>query len=365
MAVDTLTLTELQAALRAGAGAAEAVAATTGDGVLDGVARQARLGRSLADIATSVDTGDAAADFLVRSLALAERCGAGAAEAVAHALTDIREEARLRRLIEVRTTQARGTAVVLAGMPVVIWALLVVLDRRTPAFYATPIGWVTGGVAALLAVVAWRWMRRLIRSTPHAALAADPLAPEQPPVPWRKAAAVALPVAAAGAVVSPAVGALAAAVVAAGVARGGGRRTGPKPGGGGAETVALVAVALDAGLPPPTALAEVARLAPEAAQPLLARGAARVQGGWTCEEAFAGTALAPLGQTLAAAQRWGAPAAPALRDLAAELRERRRAAVEAAAERLQLVLIFPTTLLTLPAFILAVVPPLLWSTLRG
>jgi hypothetical protein len=72
-----------------------------------------------------------------------------------------------------------------------------------------------------------------------------------------------------------------------------------------------------------------------------------------------------MGQTLAAAQRWGAPAAPALRDLATDLREQRRAAVEAAAERLQLVLIFPTTLLTLPAFILAVVPPLLWSTLHG
>ena len=365
MAVDTLTLTELQAALRAGAGAAEAVAATTAEGVLEDVARQARLGRSLADIATTVDTGDKAADFLIRSMALAERCGAGAAEAVANALTDIREEARLARLIDVRTTQARGTAAVLAGMPVVIWALLVMLDRQTLAFYATPIGGLTGGTAALLAVVSWRWMRRLIRSTPQAALAADPLAPPRPPVPWRKAGLLAAAAGLAGALLSTTVGVMAAAVVGAVVARGSSRRHDADAGGGGAEAVALVAVALDAGLPPPAALAEVARVAPEAAQPLLARGAARVQGGWTCEEAFAGTPLAPLGQTLAAAQRWGAPAAPALRDLAGELRENRRAAVEAAAERLELVLIFPTTLLTLPAFILAVVPPLVWSTLRG
>ena len=365
MAVDTLTLTELQAALRAGAGAAEAVAAATAEGVLSDVARQARLGRSLADIAKTVDTGDAAADFLIRSMALAERCGAGAAEAVGHALDDIREEARLGRLIEIRTTQARGTAVVLAGMPVVIWVLLVMLDRRTLGFYATPIGWLTGGIAALLVLVAWRWMRRLIRATPHAALAADPLAPPRPPVPWRRAAVLAAPAAAVGAVVSTGVGLLCAAVVAAAVARGRDRGLRAGATGGGAEAIALVAVALDAGLPPPTALHEVARVAPAAAQPLLARAAARVQGGWTCEEAFTDTPLALLGQTLAAAQRWGAPAAPALRDLSADLRDTRRAAVEAAAERLQLVLIFPTTLLTLPAFILAVVPPLLWSTLRG
>ena len=365
MAVDTLTLTELQAALRAGAGAAEAVAAATRDGVLADVARQARLGRSLADIAMTVDTGDAAADFLVRSLALAERCGAGAAEAVTHALADIREEARLSRLIEIRTTQARGTAVVLAGMPLVIWALLVALDPRTLGFYATSIGWLTGGTAVALTAVAWRWMRRLIAATPRAALAADPLAPPRPPVPWRRAGILAALAAAAGTAVSTGVGLLCAAVVAGAVARGRGRTHDARTHGGGAEAIALVAVALDAGLPPPVALHEVARVAPAAAQPLLARGAARVQGGWTCEEAFTATPLAPLGQTLAVAQRWGAPAAPALRDLAAELRDTRRAAVEAAAERLQLVLIFPTTLLTLPAFILAVVPPLLWQTLRG
>ncbi|HUH06873.1 MAG TPA: type II secretion system F family protein, partial [Egibacteraceae bacterium] len=80
---------------------------------------------------------------------------------------------------------------------------------------------------------------------------------------------------------------------------------------------------------------------------------------------LAGTGLARLGEALAASERWGAPSAPALRQLAEELRADRRAAAEAAAERAQIALIFPTTLLTLPAFVLAVVPPLLWTAVAG
>ena len=75
--------------------------------------------------------------------------------------------------------------------------------------------------------------------------------------------------------------------------------------------------------------------------------------------------LAPLGAVLAAGERWGAPAEPALRRLAAELRATRRAAAEESAERVQLALVFPTTLLTLPAFTVGVVPPLLWSAFTG
>jgi hypothetical protein len=49
-----------------------------------------------------------------------------------------------------------------------------------------------------------------------------------------------------------------------------------------------------------------------------------------------------------------------LRGLARDLRAERLTAAEEAAERTQLLLVFPTTLLTLPAFALAVVPPLVW-----
>src|SRR5688500_2104022 len=113
--VSVLTLTELQAALRAGAGATEALIATQHAGLLDDVARAARLGTPLEELANEIATGDDSADFLVRCLALAERTGTGAEDAVNRALEDIRDEARLARLLAARTAQARGTAKILAA----------------------------------------------------------------------------------------------------------------------------------------------------------------------------------------------------------------------------------------------------------
>ncbi|MPZ74296.1 MAG: hypothetical protein GEU74_13895 [Nitriliruptorales bacterium] len=361
--VDVITLTELRAALRAGAGPSEAVAATRNPGVLEAVARDTRLGVPLTQIAVDVSTGDAAADFLVRCLALAERTGTGARDAVERALDDIRDEARLARLLDVRTTQARGTAAILAALPGVIWLLLVAVDSRTLAFYATAPGWLSAGVALCLALTAWRWMQRMIRRTAAAAAAADPLTPPARTLVWRRGVAIGVlsgAVAAAAAGPGPAV--LVAVVVTLLVARG---RRDSQPVGGAVEAISLVAVAIEAGLASGAALAEAAALAPPAARDVLASAAARVNAGWRCDDALADTPLAPLGEVVAVSHRWGAAAAPTLRDLAAELREERHAAVEAAAERLQLALIFPTTLLTLPAFVLGVVPPLLWSTVRG
>ena len=362
-ALDRLTLLELQAALRAGAGPAEALSAAGAGGVLDGAAREARLGRSLAQIADSAATGDPAADFLLRSLALTERSGGGGAQAIDHALEAIRDEQEVQRLLTVRTTQARGTAVILAAVPAAAWLLLVLLDPRMLGFYATPVGWLTGGLAVVLAATAWRWMRRMTAATATAASDVDPLR-ESPPAPaWRRGL---LAGGLAGVLLGAWLGAAPGLLGAVGAGFGAARRRAPTPrGGGAAETVSLLAVALGAGMAPPAAFAEVAALAPCTAQPLLRSAARRLAGGWRCDEALAGTPLEPVGATLAAAERWGAPSVPALRALADDLRADRRAAVEAAAERLQLTLIFPTTLLTLPAFVLGVVPPLLWVTVRG
>ena len=361
--VGVLTLTELQAALRAGAGATEALIATQHTGLLDEIARAARLGTPLEQLANEIATGDDSADFLVRCLALAERTGTGAQDAIDRALEDIRDEARLTRLLAARTAQARGTAKILAALPLVLWLALIAMDRHALAFYGTAAGWLTGTAAVGLAMAAWRWMARLIRRTALAAAAADPLAPPVPPPSWRRGLVAGVPGALlVGLPAGPVAGLFAGAVLTLLVARG---RPRPVPAAGAAEAISLVAVALEGGLAPAAALAQVARVAPAAAREALDTGAARMHAGWRSDDALDDTALAPLGQVLAVSQRWGAPAAAALRDLAAELREERRAAVDIATERLQLALIFPTTLLTLPAFILGVVPPLLWSTVGG
>lgn len=323
---DQLVLLSLQAALRGGAAPSEALAAV-GDGSLEAAARQARLGRSLAEIAAEAPTGERGADILLRCLALADRVGRGAAVAVDQALAALRDERRLAQILQVRTAQARGTAKVLAAIPATAWGVLVLSDPSTLAFYRTGLGIVSAVASVCLAWLSWRCMRRLVAAAQRTAQATDLLAAPPGP-PWR-------------------------------------RRRDAGPSGGGAETVLLVAVALEAGMGPLTAVDEVAELAPAAAQSVLRAAAARMAAGQTAREAFAETPLAPLGAVITATHRWGAPAAPALHDLAEQLRDDRRTAAEIAGERLQLALVFPTTLLTLPAFVLGVVPPLLWTTLHA
>lgn len=314
--VETRVLVGLRAALSAGASPAAALAECAGEGVLAPAARAVRLGQPLAEAAAEVDTGDPVADLLVRALGVAERAGAGALTGVEQALDSVREAAALRRLLQVRTAQARGTALVLAVLPCLLWVLLVLFDPRALGFYATVPGIVTGGLAVALALAGHRWSRRIVGAAARAACEADPLA-------------------------------------------------GDCRSGGAAEAIELVAVALAGGLPPALAVATVAPLAPPAARAALAAAGRRLSGGWAAEAALAGTGLASLGAVLAAAERWGAPAGPALRRLAADLRADARAAAEEAAAKVELRLVFPTTLLTLPAFVLGVVPPLLWAALAG
>jgi hypothetical protein len=342
--LDTALLIEVRAALEAGATPTAALSVAS-EGVLAGVGRQLRLGRPLAEVAGDLDAQDPRADLLVRGLAVAERTGAGAADAV---------------------EQVLATAAVLTLLPVAIWALLVVLDPATLAFYATPMGLGSAFGAAALVTAARVLSGRIVARVARAPEAIDPLrgpAPRRDPV---RALVLAVPVAlvlgmGAGAGLGTAGAAIALAV--------GLRAQGPPPadlrGGGTPETAELLAIALGAGLPPVAALTEVAALGPPAARRGLADAARRLHGGWPLAEAFEGTDLDAVGAALAATARWGAPAEPALRRLAAEVRADRRAAGEAAAERAQLALLFPTTLLTLPAFVLAVVPPVLWTAFTG
>lgn len=373
-ALDAVTLAEVRAALMAGAGPAAALVgaaqrASAGSAALAGVVAPLRAGEPLATAAADVDTGDAGTDLLVRALGVAERTGAGSAAAVDQAIAAARDEADLARLLRSRTVQARGTAVVLTVVPVLAWLLLVVADRATLRFYATGLGMATGGLAVLLASAGQWWSRRLVAAAARAGAEADPLVRRRPPRDRARMAALGLPVLVVGLFAAgPTLGIFAAALaVAVGARRGADDRGGRADisGGGAAECVELVTVALSAGLSPPAAVAAVAPLAPPAARPALAVAARRLRSGWVTESAFADGGLAALGETLGATERWGAPAAPALRRLADDLRADRRAAVETAAERTQLALIFPTTLLTLPAFVLGVVPPLLWTAFAG
>jgi Flp pilus assembly protein TadB len=372
---DPAALVEVRAALAAGAAPVAALSAVQ-TGPLASVAAAARLGRPLGELAAEVTTGDARADLLVRALAVAEANGAGGVAGVDQALAAGAEDEAVRRALRVRSTQARLTAVLLTAMPALLWVLFVATNPGMLGFYRHPAGAATGVAAGGLGALGQWWARRIVTGAARAVAAADPIVPPAPRRDLLRVVALGgpplvggllglhpgltLPAAALGALLgwrgtradrSARLRADAAARAA--------------TAGGAAETVELLATALAAGAPPVGAVGVVAPVAPPVARGALRAAERRLRGGWGPDEAFAGTGLDALGAALAATTRWGAPAEDALRRLAAELRAGRRAAAEEAAERVQIALVFPTTLLTLPAFVLAVVPPLVWTAFAG
>lgn len=392
---------------------------------LQQAARTARLGVPLVEIAAGSEGPEAA---LVRGLAVAEQAGGGALEAVDGVLAAAAEERRTARMLAVATTQARITANVLSALPLVAWLLLGATRPEALAFYRTPFGIGSLVVAGLLLLAARVIIRRLVAGAGEAARRADPLHQPPSRDRRAVAAATIPALLVLGIATSPAVTALALAAAAvlawrarptppdttdlptarrparesaagsaadpppgigAGLAPGGARagqgaraaagrpsalravaaglRRAPGSvvrAGATAATVDLVAAGLRCGLTPAGAVALVATIAEPAARPGLEAAARRLRHGWPPADAFAGGPFAGVGDVLAASERWGSPAAPDLARHAAELRDRARAAAAEAAERAQVTLVFPTTLLTVPAFVALVVPPWLWAALR-
>lgn len=353
-------LVRIRAALAAGLAPVEALASVT-EGPLVAVASAARLGRPLDELAdASTERLPAHQQLLLRALAVAERAGQGGTAGVDHALAAIRDARAGERLLRIRSAQARGTANLLGAVPVGAWVLLIGVDPEALAFYGTPAGVVTG-VLAVVGMAAGRWWsRRLVERAATAAAGDDMLQPADPPFDMRRAAAVGAPVALLVALAGAPLGGLVAAAAAGAVVGRGRSRPVDVSAGGTAEIVDLLALAMASGLSPSAAVGLVADVGPPAGRRDLMVAHRRLEAGWSPAAAFDHTRLRPLGQLLDAVDRWGAPAAPHLRAFADDLRADRSQAAEEAAERAQLALVFPTTLLILPSFALAIVPPLVW-----
>ncbi len=308
------TLLLVRTALSAGAAPADAVQvlAAPNRGLAD-VAAALRAGRGLPSLVASAD-GDPAEGALLRALAVAEVTGAGAGAAVDGLVEAVAAGVRLQRVVQARTADARLTARLLLALPPGGLMVIAVLDRGARTFLAGPAGLVVGGVALLAMAGAVVWMRALLARVAGAPGRADPLAPD---------AGTASPT---------------------------------------AEALDLLAIALSAGLDLAEALALLGRLGPPSVRPACEAAARSLRAGRPVAAALP-AGLGELAAVLDVATRWGAPAGPAVRHLAHDLRERAHLAAEAAAERLATQLVFPTTLLLVPAFGLLVVAPLLGAAL--
>lgn len=361
--VSTIDLLRVRAALTVGVPPAQALATVT-DATLSDTVRQVRLGRSLPELARAVprDAGPLGPGPLLRALALAERCGRGAVAAVDVALATRQDALADDERIRARSAQATGTARLLTALPIGAWALLVLVDPAALGFYTGPVGWACAGASTVLAAGAHAWSRRLVRRAARAARLADPLASTSGGFDRARALAVALPVLVAVAVLTHPLPAVVVSAIVAALA-GRPRTEDRSPPYGALELVALLRMLVAADLGLQAALEHLALVTPAPLDDELHAIGRELRAGTDTERAFAGAGLDELGAVLAATERWGvAPEAP-LALLGDAIRARQRAAAETAAERVQLALVFPTTLLTLPAFVIAVVPPLVWTAL--
>lgn len=134
------------------------------------------------------------------------------------------------------------------------------------------------------------------------------------------------------------------------------------------SVIELVRLALEGGSTPSLALIAMAQLTGPALQPSLARVGDELRRGVALDVVLRqltedAPELAALADVLLASSRLGLGVAETLRSLAVEARATRRRQAEAAARRLPVALLFPVVCLTLPAFVVLTVAPLLLSGL--
>jgi tight adherence protein B len=365
MSVSTTDLLRVRAALAVGVPPSQALRAATGT-VLADVGRQVGLGLGLADAAraSAKASGPLGAGPLLRALALAERCGHGAVDAVDVALAARQDALADDQRLRARSAQATGTARLLAALPVAAWGLLVAMDPAALRFYAAPLGWLCAGVSIVLTVAGRWWSSRLAARAERAAAMVDPLAITSAGFDRVRALAVAGPAFVAATWVGGPIAGVAVGAVTAGLS-GRPRTAGSPPAIGTLEIVQLLRMLLGAGTAVPAAVEDLAAVVPEPVSARLQVVARRLRAGDDVESSFDASGLVEIGAVLAISERWGVAAGEPLHRLGAALRARQRAAAEAAAEHVQLALVFPTTLLTLPAFVIAIVPPLVWTAVAS
>lgn len=278
-----------------------------------------------------------------RAVWVARESGAPAVPALDAASSAADHLRRRRRALDVATAQARTVAFGLSVLPVLaVGGLGALLDASLWRFYLTPTGAAVGGVGLVLVLVGAGVASHMVRRVDRPS-----------PVPGRSLVAAIAVGSVVALIAGAAAGVLAATTAALWIRR---RVPVPSPPPPGTDEIAdLVATALIGGLPAPAALRLAAAVLPGPA-PDLRRAALAHELGIT---AALPSGVDRIGTVLRTAARYGTPAAPALRRVAAELRDEELNRALAATERLPALLAFPTALCLMPACVLLVGAPLL------
>jgi Flp pilus assembly protein TadB len=121
-----------------------------------------RRGATLDDVVTASSAGPDEL-VVVRALQTALRLGGPAAAGMHAAAAVLRERRAARADAEAQGAQARASARVLTGVPLVFSALGVLTSSSFRAVMITPSGAAAAAAGTLLNLLGWQWMRRIVR----------------------------------------------------------------------------------------------------------------------------------------------------------------------------------------------------------
>jgi tight adherence protein C len=137
------------------------------------------------------------------------------------------------------------------------------------------------------------------------------------------------------------------------------------------DAIELLILMIHAGLTPHQAVRASSAQSPQPIRPGFAEVVRRLDRGQPLADALRGlpdalgSALDPVADTLAIAERYGTPIGDALAQLAGEVRQQRRRLAEADARKLPVRLSFPLVFCTLPSFVLVAIAPAVIAALSS
>ena len=102
--------------------------------------------------------------MLVATLGIARDLGGGLAEVLERLAESVRRRVAMEDRIEALTAQGRMQGAIVGALPVLVAVALYVMEPASMArLFTTSIGWLVVAVVALLELVGWALIRKVVR----------------------------------------------------------------------------------------------------------------------------------------------------------------------------------------------------------
>lgn len=134
---------------------------------LSRIVNETRIGRELAESMNEVAARTGSEDFgwITQAIEIHREVGGDLAEVLDHVGETIRDRNQVRRQVKALSAEGRMSAVVLMGLPIVLFfALIFINPQYSRTFTTTVPGYLMLGVSALMLTAGGFWLSRLVKA---------------------------------------------------------------------------------------------------------------------------------------------------------------------------------------------------------